>query len=311
MKRFHKFCTQYNVSDPFPVTEHLLCCYSAYLAEEGLAPQSIKSYLAAVRSTQLSLGLPDPREQSSLPILKRVQAGISRLRASQGRPPKVRLPITAHLLQQIKATLHNTAHRERLVLWAVCCTAFFGFFRLGELLLGSASAFNPRLHLAWGDVAVDDPQDPKIIRLYLKQSKTDQIGQGAHIVLGRTGRDLCPVTAIMGYIAGRGPQPGPFFLTLDGHPLTKPTFVAEIRKILGTLGFAQHQYAGHSFRIGAATSAAVAGVEDSMIQVLGRWQSAAFLRYIRTPQDRLAALSPVLARQGQNQDGAVTTPQRQ
>ncbi len=35
-------------------------------------------------------------------------------------------------------------------------------------------------------------------------------------------------------------------------------------------------YSGHSFRIGAATMAAHAGIEDSIIQVLGRWNSHAF-----------------------------------
>ena len=36
-------------------------------------------------------------------------------------------------------------------------------------------------------------------------------------------------------------------------------------------------------------------VEDSMIQTLGRWQSTAFLQYIPTPKEQLAALSTVLA----------------
>ena len=48
---------------------------------------------------------------------------------------------------------------------------------------------------------------------------------------------------------------------------------------------------GHSFCIGAPTSAVLAGVEDSTIQLLGRWWSAAFLRYIRTPHKQLAAMS--------------------
>ncbi len=34
-----------------------------------------------------------------------------------------------------------------------------------------------------------------------------------------------------------------------------------------------------AFGLGAATSAALAGLEDSTIQTLGRWQSAAFLQY--------------------------------
>ena len=81
-------------------------------------------------------------------------------------------------------------------------------------------------------------------------------------------------------------------------PLTKPTFITELRKILMALGLPDVNYAGHSFRIGAATSAALAGVEDSTIQLLGRWQSAAFLRYVRTPRERLAAVSTTIAAQG-------------
>ena len=55
------------------------------------------------------------------------------------------------------------------------------------------------------------------------------------------------------------------------------------------------QYAGHSFRIGAATTAAAAGVEDSIIKTLGRWESAAYLLYLRIPRERLAALSKLLS----------------
>ena len=51
-----------------------MCCFAAFLADEGLAPHTGKGYLAAVRSMQISLGLPDIRDQSSLPMLKRVQA---------------------------------------------------------------------------------------------------------------------------------------------------------------------------------------------------------------------------------------------
>ena len=50
-----------------------------------------------------------------------------------------------------------------------------------------------------------------------------------------------------------------------------------------------------SFRIGAATAAAQAGVEDSVIQLLGRWSSAAFLAYIRTPREDLARYSSVIS----------------
>ena len=59
----------------------------------------------------------------------------------------------------------------------------------------------------------------------------------------------------------------------------------------GSLELDPQAYAGHRFHIGAATAAARAGLEDSVIQSLGRWSSGAFLRYIRTTRDRLATYS--------------------
>ena len=98
-----------------------------------------------------------------------------------------------------------------------------------------------------------------MVRFHLKQSKTDQYGRGVDIVVGRTDHDLCPVGAVLAYVAARGDRRGPFFLSSSMSPLTKPTFVAELRKILMALGLPDVNYAGHSFRIGAATSAALAG----------------------------------------------------
>ena len=177
------------------------------------------------------------------------------------------------------------------MLWAL---AFFGFFRLGELLPDS-SRFNAAIHLAWGDVAVDSNHLPRMVQIHLKRSKCDQFGVGSDIVVGRTEQNLCPVLALLEYIKGRGDQPGLFFITTSGDLVTKQWFVSQLRAILAAIALPQQQYAGHSFRIGAPTTAAIVGMEDSTIQALGRWHSAAFLQYIRMPKERLASLSSVLA----------------
>ena len=140
-------------------------------------------------------------------------------------------------------------------------------------------------------MAVDDRDSPSMVQIHLKTSKVDQFGQGVDVVLGCTGRELCPVQALTHYLRIRGSSAGPFFVARDGRTLTKAVFVDRFRAILREIGVQASLFAGHSFRIGAATSAAVAGIEDSMIQTLGRWHSAAFLTYIRSSKQQLASMS--------------------
>ena len=142
-----------------------------------------------------------------------------------------------------------------------------------------------------GDVAVDSTSKPTMVRIHLKKAKCDQFGTGVDIVLGVTGADICPVAAMLAFLVERGDKPGPLFLDNHSQPVLHGQFVTEMRGTLEAMGVPQQQYAGHSFRIGAATTAAQAGIQDSMIQTLGRWHSTAFLQYIRLPRDQLAGIS--------------------
>ena len=96
------------------------------------------------------------------------------------------------------------------------------------------------------DVAIDNKDSPQLVSLHLRHAKTDQLGKGAYIYLSRANNDLCPVAALLAYIAVRGQDPGRL---ADGSPI----FVRSVREALLTLGYNGASYAGHSFRIGAAT----------------------------------------------------------
>ena len=63
--------------------------------------------------------------------------------------------------------------------------------------------------------------------------------------------------------------------------------VSAVRVALEQAGVDATQYTGHSFRIGAATTAAAVGLQDSVVKLLGRWESTAYQRYIQTPRDTL------------------------
>jgi len=64
-----------------------------------------------------------------------------------------------------------------------------------------------------------------------------------------------------------------------------------VRDALSVLGYDSTSYAGHSFRIGAATAAAERGIEDSIIKILGRWESSAYQLYVRSSQQTLKSVS--------------------
>ena len=86
-----------------------------------------------------------------------------------------------------------------------------------------------------------------------------------------TGNDLCSVRAVSVYATRRGAAPGGFFCAEGGAPLTKARFVELVRAALTCARVPIAEYSGHSFRIGAATVAAKAGIPDSTIQALGKW----------------------------------------
>ncbi len=91
------------------------------------------------------------------------------------------------------------------MLWAASTLCFFGFFRAGELTIPTQWAFNPARHLSLGDITMDDPMNPSMLRVQLKYSKTDhQFGRGVEVFVGKMGCNLCPVAGTLAYYGGEG-----------------------------------------------------------------------------------------------------------
>ena len=129
-----------------------------------MSPQSIRTYLAVIRHTQVTLGLPEPCSFSSLPRLHLVQAGIQRAHLEQSAElTRIRLSITPAILRAMQSTLEPRATEPDVVMiWAAAVLCFFGFFRSSEITTPNAAGFNPKIHLAWGDVAIDSAQSPTL-----------------------------------------------------------------------------------------------------------------------------------------------------
>ena len=98
------------------------------------------------------------------------------------------------------------------MIWAACCTAYLGFLRVSEFTSSSPNHSNSFTDLLLSDVAIDSHVAPPVIRITLKQSKTDQYRQGTHIYLGRISHQVCPIKALIRYLDRCGGRPGPLFI---------------------------------------------------------------------------------------------------
>ena len=181
-------------------------------------------------------------------------------------------------------------------MWAASCLAFFGFLRSIEFTVPSQGTYDSEVHLSLRDIAVDNKANPLLLQVTIEQSKTDPFRQGVTLYLGRTHFPICPVTAVLPYLAVRGNKHGPLFVLKDGRMLTRQLFSSFLQDILGKLQLNESHFNTHSFRIGAATTAKEAGIDDTNIRMLGRWRSDTYWQYIRTPPEKLARFSRVLAK---------------
>ncbi len=177
--------------------------------------------------------------------------------------------------------LTNPEDYKQKVLWAVLTTAISGLFRLGELTGKSTSEGLRTKDVRWvGSNRVD---------ITLVVSKTQIFREAATVSLFRNESDICPVKALDFLRGAIRPPNSHFFELRQGIPLRKATVIGAIRQLLQrantreALGLDVSRFAGHSLRRGGATSLAIRGVPDHLIQALGRWKSDCYKLYIDTP----------------------------
>ena len=94
------------------------------------------------------------------------------------------------------------------------------------------------------DVSVDSHSEPSFVSLHLRHSKTDIFGVGAVQYLGLVDGPICPVKALLAYLALRGPSPGPLFIHKNGAPLSRRGLVAAIRSALSGYGLDVSRFNG-------------------------------------------------------------------
>lgn len=78
-------------------------------------------------------------------------------------------------------------------------------------------------------MAVDDRRNPSLLKVSIKQSKTDPFWKSVTLFLGKTSSDVCPVAAMVSYLKQRGTKPGLLFQFQGSCLLMKGRLVEALR----------------------------------------------------------------------------------
>ena len=176
------------------------------------------------------------------------------------------------------------------MLWAAFTCAFFGFMRSSEYVAPFIKRFCSDTTLTFHDISIVNDH----AEINIKSSKTDPFRNGCIIRLAPTHNSLCPIVALKQLLAHHRDKTGPLFTYLDGTFLTRQRLTTILNLALPSTNRAP--ISTHSFRIGAATTAAAAGLPRWLIQQLGRWNSDCFRTYLRIPMSTIDNVSTTLAR---------------
>lgn len=287
IKVYHHFCSRFSLQS-FPVLESTLIPFATHLSA-CISHKSIKAHLSAIKYAADIQG--HGFQFAPMCRLYRLMRGIKRAQGRKFKKPP-RKPITPSLLEIIGANLWNSSflYEDKLMLWAAMLTAFFGFLRVSEYTSKLVRSYDPTSTLCYKDVGTDVGSNMAVV--HIKASKTDPFQNGMSIELYANKSLLCPVEALARFIAVHPTRSGPMFTWQDGRFLTRKHVNTTLQRLKPS-----HltDMSSHSFRIGAATTAAAAGCPRWLIQTLGRWTSNCFKDYIRVPKETLARVSNSLA----------------
>lgn len=179
--------------------------------------------------------------------------------------PDVRLPITRGVLQRLVLALNdtNSSAYQRLLFQTMFLVAFYGFFPVGELTAKGAN-LKPlvqiqNLHFQCKDNCLT------ATTIVITNYKHYPSRRPISVVLDcATGPEFCPVNYLQRHCSMPGPALGALSVCFsDDLPVKTSHFTQQLRQALTFCGLDSSQYKSHSFRIGAASSAADNGLSDS------------------------------------------------
>jgi len=261
------------------------CNFAAWaISVRGLKCSTVTSYLSSL-STIHELKGHESKECSTY-LTKRVLQGAQNLEFYTGKSDTPRKAMSLPLLKLIGHEIARSdwSDNSKQVIFTAALIAFFGAFRMGEILCKNKWEYNQFETLTWSDIIVTGV-DSVLIHLKMDKSRNPK---GSYIdIFAFSGHGVCPIQALMtlkNSSSAAVSKNKPVFSFENGMLLTVDSFVTCIQELLTPyLGPDAKHIQGHSFR--AAIPSAMADfpelADNEEIKSFGRWCSDSFQLYTR------------------------------
>jgi hypothetical protein len=282
---FEKFCIVKKVEPILPISENVLSMFINWaIMEYKMKPSTLTAYLSHLKLVHKLRKISDKSFDSFL--CKTQMKGAENLNFYSDNKPAIKKVMTLPLLRIMGHEISNSSWNvtSKAAIWATYTVAFFGSFRLGELLSKNENKFNMYETLLWKDVKFIHGDS---ILIHNKISKTRKPGGEYISIFEFPFFSCCPVAAmkLLAKLSNATEnQLQPVFKFETGKCLTKKILnsliVSHLEPHIGNNAFF---YSCKSFR--AALPSALASnphaENDRSIKHWGRWTSDAFERYTR------------------------------
>jgi hypothetical protein len=285
----------------FPVT--CVAGFLCFLVNDNFAPvqpSTAINYLSAVRFNLMINGVAVSFMDDSI-VVQKTRTGLMNLwRSKEGNSlaDKKTLPISVDMIFSMK--LQKSSISE----FACFTAAIFGYHvlcRVSEYLytpntkhhiLARSVVFQSRginnevVHVLSSDVHCYPKESIVGCYLTIKDSKNDPSGEGSRYpytrILVRSPGCLYDFTEVLyDWAAFARPVPNAPFFSSGTFKLSPVILNKWLSSVAVRFSLDPKRISSHSLRIGGASNLAASGVNDYVIQKMGRWKSLCFLQYIR------------------------------
>ena len=252
---------------------HTVSLYLEFLAFNGLAHASIVNHVCGVKFYLRWFDISVEAFESHR--VKLMLKALSKTVVSHCKQKGI-----FHVKTLTNIVLLTRLHPYSEVYTVLYLFAFFGFFRISNLVPVSTLKFEVKKHLCVGDVLVF----PTHLVVLIKWPKTIQSSQNATYIILPKLRDptICPWIAFNNLKPLLPNSPNAPLFAINQLPCTELMVRSHLKKILTTLGLDLATHSFHTFRRSGATLAFNLGVDMCNIKRHGTWRSDSVYKYIVT-----------------------------